>query len=145
MFGGINNIYMGGYKFSAHCTNISAHKIYFRASLFICGEYFLDRTAINTRAFLHFPLQIIRYPCSFRFYRLQPMRITCNFPLDSDVCVNLLASRYYFLCPDFLMSDRRVADNGEPAVRRAELLSNLMLYSNNIPYALGALIANLYC
>ena len=31
MFGGINNIYMGGYKFSAHCTNISAHKIYFRA------------------------------------------------------------------------------------------------------------------
>ena len=47
MFGGINNIYMGGYKFSAHCTNISAHKIYFRASLFICGEYFLDRTAIN--------------------------------------------------------------------------------------------------
>ena len=48
MFGGINNIYMGGYKFSAHCTNISAHKIYFRASLFICGEYFLDRTAIRT-------------------------------------------------------------------------------------------------
>ena len=46
MFGGINNIYMGGYKFSAHCTNISAHKIYSRASLFICGEYFLDRTAI---------------------------------------------------------------------------------------------------
>ena len=37
---------MGGYKFSAHCTNISAHKIYFRASLFICGEYFLDWTAI---------------------------------------------------------------------------------------------------
>ena len=47
MSGGINNIYMGGYKFSAHCTNISAHKIYFRASLFICGEYFLDRTAID--------------------------------------------------------------------------------------------------
>ena len=47
MFGGINNIYMGGYKFSAHCTNISVHKIYFRASLFICGEYFLDRTAIE--------------------------------------------------------------------------------------------------
>ena len=46
MFGGINNIYMGGYKYSAHCTNISAHKIYFRASSFICGEYFLDRTAI---------------------------------------------------------------------------------------------------
>ena len=50
MFGGINNIYMGGYKFSAHCTNISVHKIYFCASLFICGEYFLDRTAISTRA-----------------------------------------------------------------------------------------------
>ena len=48
MFGGINNIYMGGYKFSAHCTNISAHKIYSRASLFICGEYFLDRTAISS-------------------------------------------------------------------------------------------------
>ena len=49
MFGGINNIYMGGYKFSAHCTNISAHKIYSRASLFISGEYFLDRTAIDNQ------------------------------------------------------------------------------------------------
>ena len=46
MFGGINNIYMGGCKFFAHCTNISVHKIYSRASLFISGEYFLDRTAI---------------------------------------------------------------------------------------------------
>ena len=53
------------------------------------------------------------------------MRITCDFPLD--VRANLLASRYYFLRPDFLMSDRRAADNGEPAVRRAQRLSNLML------------------
>ena len=40
MFGGINNIYIGGYKYSAH-------KIYFHASSFICGEYFLDQTATS--------------------------------------------------------------------------------------------------
>jgi len=47
MFWGINNICMRGlqlfralYNFSAHCTNISAHNIYFR-------EYFLERTAIG--------------------------------------------------------------------------------------------------
>ena len=61
MFWGINNICMGGlqlirtlYNFSAHCTNISAHNIYFR-------EYFLERTAISNDPPL-FKSQQEKYP-----------------------------------------------------------------------------------
>ena len=43
---GTNNIYLGDYNFSAHMYKYFRTQDIFPRTLFICGEYFLDRTAI---------------------------------------------------------------------------------------------------
>ena len=44
---GTNNIYLGDYNFSAHMYKYFRAQDIFPRTLFICGEYFLDRTAIQ--------------------------------------------------------------------------------------------------